>query len=47
MKTYVINLPNRTERMNTFELRNASYLKDIQYERFDAIDGKKITYDEL
>ena len=47
MKTYVINLPNRAERMNTFELQNASYLKDIQYERFDAIDGKKITYDEL
>ena len=47
MKTYVINLPNRTERMNTFELLNAPYLKNTQYERFDAIDGKKITYDEL
>ena len=47
MKTYVINLPNRAERMNTFELLNAPYLKNIQYERFDAIDGKKITYDEL
>ena len=47
MKTYVINLPNRVDRMKTFELLNAPYLKNIQYERFDAIDGKKITYDKL
>ena len=47
MKTYVVNLPNRVDRMKTFELLNAPYLKNIQYERFDAIDGKKITYDKL
>ena len=41
MKTYVINLSNREDRMVLFQSQN------ISCERFDAIDGRKMTHDKL
>jgi len=41
MKTYVINLSDREDRMVLFQSQN------ISCERFDAIDGRKMTHDKL
>ena len=41
MKTYVINLSDRKDRMELFESQK------LEYERFDAVNGKKLTYEQL
>ena len=41
MKTYVINLSDRRDRMMLFDSQK------LKYERFDAVNGKKLTYDQL
>ena len=57
MKTYVINLSDRKDRMELFESQktvgtpNYGYvgrsLNSLEYERFDAVDGSKLTYQQL
>ena len=57
MKTYVINLSDRKDRMKLFESQktvgtfNYGYwhrsLNNLEYERFDAVDGSKLTYQQL
>ena len=57
MKTYVINLSDRKDRMDLFESQktvgtpNYGYigksLNGLEYERFDAVDGSKLTYQQL
>lgn len=57
MKTYVINLSDRKDRMDLFESQktvgtpNYGYvgrsLNSLKYERFDAVDGSKLTYQQL
>ncbi len=42
MKTFVLNLKRRPDRLEYFNKKNK-----IEYERFDAIDGKEINYDWL
>ena len=54
MKTYVINLSDRKDRMELFESQktvgtpNYGYigksLNSLEYERFDAVNGSKLTY---
>ena len=41
MKTFVINLSDRRDRMMLFESQK------LEYERFDAVNGKKLTYEQL
>ena len=43
MKTLVINLPDRKDRIQSFNTNNP-YLK---YERFNAVEGYKIDYEKL
>ena len=45
MKTYVINLNDRTDRMSSFRESNDKILRS--YERFEAFDGKKLTHKKL
>ena len=57
MKTYVINLSDRKDRMDLFESQktvgtpNYGYFgksfNGLKYERFDAVDGSKLTYQQL
>ena len=57
MKTYVINLSDRKDRMDLFESQktvgtpNYGYigrsLNRLEYERFDAVNGSKLTYQQL
>ena len=57
MKTYVINLSDRKDRMKLFESQktvgtfNYGYwhrsLNNLEYERFDAVNGSKLTYEQL
>ena len=57
MKTYVINLSDRKDRMELFESQktvgtpNYGYvgrsLNNLEYERFDAVNGSKLTYQQL
>ena len=57
MKTYVINLSDRKDRMDLFESQktvgtpNYGYigksLNSLEYERFDAVNGSKLTYEQL
>ena len=42
MKTVVINLPYRTDRLKTFNENNS-----IEYELYQAVDGKSISYERL
>ena len=42
MKTIVINLPYRTDRLKTFNENNS-----IEYELYQAVDGKSISYERL
>ena len=42
MKTVVINLPYRKDRLNTFNENNS-----IEYELYQAVDGKSISYERL
>ena len=44
MKTLVINLPKRKDRLSEFKLLNDDY---ISYELFKAVDGYEIDYDYL
>ena len=44
MKTLVINLPNRKDRLSEFKFNNDDY---ITYELFNAVDGYEIDYDYL
>jgi len=44
MKTLVINLPKRKDRLTEFKLLNDDY---ISYELFEAVDGHEINYDYL
>ena len=43
MKTLVINLSDRKDRIEKFDTNNPNLI----YERFSAIDGRKISYDKL
>ena len=43
MKTLVINLSDRKDRIDKFNTNNPN----LSYERFSAIDGRKISYDKL
>ena len=43
MKTLVINLPDRKDRLEKFNTNNS----DLKYERFPAVDGYKISYSKL
>lgn len=45
MKTYVINIPRRTDRLERFLSVNTEYLHD--YEIIEGVDGKEIFYDDL
>ena len=42
MKTYVLNLKRRPDRLKQFVLDNHNELEKLQYEFFEAIDGKAI-----
>ena len=44
MKTLVINLPKRKDRLSEFKFNNDDY---ITYELFNAVDGYEIDYDYL
>ena len=44
MKTYVINLPKRQDRLNDFKIINDEY---ISYEVFEAVDGYDLEYSDL
>ena len=43
MKRYVINLPERSDRLQLFNETNPN----IEYELYQAVNGKNISYDEL
>ena len=43
MKTLVINLPDRKDRMQSFNANNPN----LEYERFNAVEGYKIGYEKL
>ena len=43
MKTFVINLPNRSDRLNTFNASNT----DLEYELFKAVEGYKVSHEKL
>ena len=43
MKTLVINLPDRKDRMQSFNANNPN----LEYERFNAVEGHKIGYKKL
>ena len=43
MKTFVINLPDRKDRMQSFNANNPN----LEYERFNAVEGYKIGYEKL
>ena len=43
MKTIVINLPDRKDRMSTFNKNNPN----LEYEVFSAVEGYKIDYAKL
>ena len=42
IKTFVVNLDERTDRWAEFEETNGSALKFINYQRFSAVEGKKL-----
>ena len=44
MKTFVINLASRKDRIQKFEENNADY---ISYDVLRAVDGYQVSYDEL
>ena len=44
MKTLVINLPNRKDRLSEFKLNNDEY---ITYELFKAVNGYDLSYENL
>ena len=44
MKTFVINLPQRADRLSNFKIINDDY---ISYEVFNAVDGRTFDYDVL
>ena len=43
MKTIVINLPNRSDRLRSFNANNPN----LEYELFNAVEGHKIDYHKL
>ena len=43
MKTVVINLPDRKDRIESFNVNNPN----LEYELFTAVEGYKISYDKL
>ena len=43
MKTVVINLPDRKDRIQRFNANNTN----LEYELFNAVEGYKISYDKL
>ena len=42
IKTFVVNLDDRTDRWEKFEKDNGPDLKFLNYKRFSAVDGKKL-----
>ena len=43
MKTFVINLPDRKDRMQRFNANNPY----LEYETFKAVEGYKVGYEKL
>jgi GR25 family glycosyltransferase involved in LPS biosynthesis len=42
IKTFVVNLDDRPDRWETFEKNNGNQMKFLNYQRFSAVDGKKL-----
>ncbi|MEI6372039.1 MAG: glycosyltransferase family 25 protein, partial [Nostocales cyanobacterium ELA608] len=42
IKTFVVNLDDRPDRWDNFEKNNGSDLKFLKYQRFSAVNGKKL-----